>query len=299
MKTPNQAFHEVKGILKRVPVVQRLLNLKGGIANKVTRLRELSDLIKENKVIVFPCYAGTGNDTVLTHEMVHEELKEWLDIYGTIRLGRKTAAAIEAPAGAVLLYIPQAMLAIPSTHEEYLAKVGHNARNTIGKAKKHGYEFKEFIWNDHLDEIYEINTSKEERQSLPMLGWYREPVQPRYHSEEELRYRKYYGAFKDGKLYAYFHFWICGDIAIAKHIMGHARHLPYGIMAGLISYAVQECTKNPQTRWIYYGRYEGSSSLDSFKKHTGFQKYAILLDLNCHRELLEHSKRAVKTLWRI
>jgi len=131
-----------------------------------------------------------------------------------------------------------------------------------------------------------------------MRGWYREPVQPRHHSKEELQYRKYYGGFKDGKLYAYFHFWVCGDSAICKHIIGHAQHLTYGIMNGLISWTVRECIGNSQIRWLIYGTWQ-KGSLGAFKQHAGFQGYAILLDLEGDQALLKYSERMVKTLWRV
>jgi hypothetical protein len=297
---PSKAlFNRIKGILKRVPGVRTLLRLKGKITDKIMRIRELSDLIKENRIVIFPSYSRFGNDVALTREMVHEVVKEWLDLYGIAHIRRTTAAAINSPAGSILLYAPQALLRIPSSHEEYLKRVEREKRREIRIAERQGYEFKEFVWNDHLDEIYEINTSKEVRLGEPMRGWYREPVQPRHHSKEELQYRKYYGAFKEGKLWAYLHYWICGDFAIIKHIIGHAQHLKYGIMNGLISYTVRECIGNSQIRWLHYGRYTGEFSLNTFKKHAGFQKYAFLFDLEGDQELLKYSEHTVKTWWRV
>jgi hypothetical protein len=296
MKMPEEAlFDRVKRILKQIPGTQRLIRIR----DKIVRIRELSSLIKENKIVIFPSYSRMGNEFTLTHEMVHEVVKEWLDLYGIVHLRRATAAAINSPVGAILLYDPQALLGIPHTHEEYLAQVGSKTRNMIRKAERQGYEFKEFVWNEHLGEIYEINTSKEIRQSLPMLWWYREPVQPRHHSKEELQYRKYYGGFKEGKLCAYLHFLVCGDFAVIKHIIGHAQHLTYGIMDGLISWTVQECIGNPQIRWFHYPGNGLKGSLGAFKKHAGFQEYAILLDLECDQDLLEYSEHKVKAWWRV
>jgi hypothetical protein len=299
MNMPNKALYDqVKEILKRVPGVQQLINLKNGIVYKIIRTKELSSFIKENKVVTFPSYTGPGNDVTVTHELIHEVVKEWLDLYGIVHIGKTTLAAIDHPASSVLLYAPMALLKIPASYEEFIKQVRHETRREIKLAEREGYEFKEFVWNDHLDEIYEINTSKEIRQSLPMLDWYGKPVQPRHHPSEELKYRKYYGEFKDGKLYAYFHFWLCGDIAIGKHIMGHAQHLKYGIMNALIAGSVREYVGNPQIRWLHYGTGLGGS-LGLFKRHIGFQEYAVLLDLNRDPELLKYSKRTVKTLWSI
>jgi hypothetical protein len=295
MKTPDKEFlDQVKGILKRIPGTQSLNRIR----HKIIRIRELSNLIKENRIVVLHPYSRMGNDEALTREIVHDVVKDLIKVYGTVNLGRTTAATIESPAGAILLYAPLALLRIPSSHEEYLAQVGCKTRNMIRKAERQGYKFKEFVWNDHLDEIYEINTSKEVRQSEPMRGWYREPVQPRYHSNEELQYRKYYGAFKDGILYAYLHVVLCGDFAFFRHFLGHAQHLKYGLMNGLISYTVREYTGNSQIQWLKYGELSTeSSSMHSFRKHAGFQGYAILLDLDGDQELLKYSEHKIRTIW--
>jgi hypothetical protein len=284
----------VKRILIRIPGAQRL----NGIRHTIIRIQELSNLVKEDRIVVLhPCF-GLINDETWTHEIVHEIVKDLLDVYGTVRLVRATAAAIDAPTGAVLLYSPLALLRIPSSHDKYLADVGTKTRNMIRKAERQGYEFKEFVWNDHLDEIYEINTSKEVRQSVPMRGWYREPVQPRYPCEEELHYRKYYGAFRDGKLYAYLHVVLCGDFAFFKHFLGHAGHLTYGIMNGLIDFTVQEYIGHPQIRWLKYGELsEESNSMHSFRRHAGFQGYATFLALDGDQELLMYSKNKVRLIW--
>ncbi len=248
--------------------------------------------MKEHRVVVFHPYSSVGDKAA----MVREVMAEWLEVYGTVRLRKTTAVALDAPAGGALLYTPLALLKMPPSYQEYLAKVGHHTRNAIRKAERLGYEFKEFAWNDHLDAIHKINTSKDVRQSMPMRGWYRERVQPRYHSMEELQYLKYYGAFKGADLYAYLHLWICGDFGITKHIIGHAEYLTHGIMNGLISHVVRECVANTQVRWLEYGAYE-KGSLTEFKKHAGFQKYALVVDLDGDQELLGCAERMVKK-WR-
>lgn len=286
-------FDQVRRILRQIPCFQSI----NGIRQKIILISKLSNLIKEDKIVIFPKYSKGGNEVELTRGMVQELVKERLDLYGIVYPRRKTGAKIDAPAGAVFLYSIQALLKIPCSHKEYLDLIAHDTRKMMRRAERQ-YEFKEFVWNDHLDDIYSINTSKDVRQSVPMRGWYREPVQPRFHSKEELQYRKYLGAFKDGKLYAYLLCLVCGDIAILKHIMGHAEHLKYGIMNGLISYAVRECIANSQIRWLEYGTYN-KGSLSEFKRRTGFQQYAMLLDLESERDLFKYSQYRVKTIWRL
>lgn len=296
MKMPEEALSDrVKGFLIQMPGAQGLNSLR----HSVIRIHELSGLIKESRIVVLHPYAEPTKDEARALEIVHEVIKDLLDFYGTARLTKATAAAIKAPAGAVLLYFPLALLRIPASHDEYLASVGPKTRNMIRKAEKQGYEFKEFDWNDHLGEIFEINTSKEVRQAEPMRGWYREPVQPRHHCEEELQYRKYYGAFKNGKLYAYLHLVLCGDFAFFKHFLGHAEHLTNGIMNGLIDFAVKEYIGHPQIRWLKYGELsDESNSMHSFRKHAGFQGYVTLLDLGGDQELLKYSENKVRLIWR-
>lgn len=285
---------KLKKILKRVPGIHGVNKIRLNII----RIRELSNLINGNRIIIFPDYSKMENNT-LTRPIVYEIVKEWLDLYGVIHLRRTTAAAIDTKARSTLLWVPMAMLEVPTTYEEYIKGVERETRRVIRMAEKQGYQFNEFNWDDHLGDIYEINTSKEIRQSEPMRGWYREPVQPRHQSKEELQFRKYYGAFRDGKLCAYFHFYICGGVAVGKHFLGHAQHLRFGIMNGLISYTIRECIKNPQVNWLNYGDWQRRGSLNAFKLHAGFKGYAILLDLKDYQDLITYSKQKIRTVWRI
>jgi hypothetical protein len=293
---PKEEFvQQVKAIAKQIPGIQWV----NGIRHKILRLHEISQMIKNGKIVVLGLPSESENDFTARKAVVQEIVKEWLDLYGIIHMSRETVMAIGARNGASLLYAPQALLRIPGSHEEYLKGVERETRRLIRLAEKNGYEFKTFTWNDYIDDIFEINISKEVRQFEQMRGWYREPVQQRYHSEEELRYRKYYGAFKNGKLYGYFHFYLCGGVAIGKHFIGHAEHLRYGIMNGLISCVVREYTNSSQMLWLNYGEWQKKGSLNAFKKHAGFQGYAILLELGNEKELLECSRRNVRTIWRL
>jgi hypothetical protein len=86
-----------------------------------------------------------GNEVALNREMVREVVEEWLDLYGIVHLRRKTPVIIDSPARAVLLYVPQALLRVPSSHEDYLSQIGNKTRNMIRKAERHCYDFKEFV----------------------------------------------------------------------------------------------------------------------------------------------------------
>lgn len=289
-------FSNMKGIVKRLPGIQKVNQIR----HYIIRINELSGLIKDNRIAVMHPFHGMKGNEILIRGIVYDVVKDFLNMYGSVRIGRKMATAMACRSGVIMLYAPLALLSIPSSHEEYLERIGYAGRRKIKKAEREGYEFKEFEWNDHLDEIYAINTSKDVRQSEFMRGWYRDPVQPRYHSREEQQYRKYYGAFKDGKLYAYLHAVLCGDFAFFRHILGHAQHLPYGVMYGLVSWTVGEYVGNPQIRWLKYGGLpKKSSTMYQFRKTAGFQGYASFLDVEGDEELLKCAEQKVKTIWRL
>jgi len=257
--------YNAKEKLRRFPGAQALNNLR----HKVIRVHELSDLVARRQIVTFPAYGSMPENDEISNGLVREVQKEWLDLYGIINLKKRTRLDLQINKTDCLLWYPIAFLQVPNNYEEYLQQVERETRRTIRVAQREGYEFHEFDWDAHLDDIYDINTSKETRQGEPMRGWYRNPVQPRHHSSEELRYKKYLGGFKDGKLCAYFHFYLCGNIAVGKHYLGHAQHLKNGIMNGLMAFTVQECIKLSNLKWIIYGDWQRTGSLRLFKRHLG------------------------------
>ena len=175
----------------------------------------LSSLIEENRIVVFkPFYRMKPNET--GRMIVHGTVKDYFEHSKILEIKRSTADRLALPRNAVLIQKPLAMLRIPSSHEEYLKAVGAKTRNMVRKAEKQGYTFREFDWNEHMSDIFVINNSKEVRSAGPMHGWYIKSVQPRYHSEEELRYWKYHGLFKEDQLCAYLNLIICGNFAFFK-----------------------------------------------------------------------------------
>lgn len=257
--------------------MQPVLNLKGRFINKQKQIRRLTSLLQDNKFVMFPSESGIEILDEIPRALATNFIKEYAEIFGTIRLRQSTTRIINYRHGVFLLFTPQALLKIPDVHTEYLSQLRHKTRTVINKAERLGYEFKEFHWNDHLDDVFRINTSKEIRQSEPMRGWYRDPVEPRFHSAEEAPYHKYIGGFKDGTLYAYFYYWVCGKFAVGKHFIGHVDHLTNGIMNGLLSWTVKNCIERSNLKWITYGSWQ-ESSLGEFKKHSGFEEYAMLID---------------------
>ncbi len=288
-------LEKAKLVIRKFPGVKALNSLR----HKVIRVRELSALVASKQIVTFPAYESIPQDDDLVNELVREMQSEWLDLYGIINLTKRTRYDVDPNQTGRLLWHPMALLRVPNQCLEYLNSLERDNRRKIRVAQREGYEFREFDWDAHLDDIYEINTSKEIRQGEPMRGWYRNPVQPRRHTHDELRHKKYLGGFKDGKLYAYFHFYLCVNIAVGKHYLGHAQHLKNGIMNGLMAYTIQECIRLSNVSWIIYGDWQKTGSLRLFKQHLGFDGYAVLLDLSRDRELLERSRSKICCRWKI
>lgn len=261
------------------------------------RVDELRSLIEEQKLVVLKPFINCqdGGADAVSDEVV----LDYLHVYRTVQM--KPHRARVFPTSAVLLLEPLALLAIPASHEDYLDIVSPKVRNKIRKAAKNGYSFREFAWNEHLDDIYAINTSKVQRANGIMRGWYTEPVQPRFPPQNELPLRKYFGAFKEGRLCAYLHLLIAGDNAFFKHFIGHADDLSYGVMNGLVSWTVQQFIGHPSLRWLKYGflprRYSGS--LYSFKKYSGFAGFATVLDLSGRPHLLAQASARASRWWAV
>ena len=284
-------YLRVRTVLGRIPLVQTLYSRLIKYYASSREINELTSLIKENKIVLLHPYFQMDKNSAVTYEIVRLVVRDFLKVFRTVRLCKNAIKCNHLSGGVVLHRYPLALLKIPSTHEEYLNLVGKKIRSDIRKAEKYGYEIKEFTWNDHLDDIYNINTSKDVRSGGAMKGWYTKPVKPRNHNEEQQRYLKYYGVFKEGVLCAYLHLVLCGDYAFVKHFIGHAAHMKYGIMNALLSYAVREYVGNPQIRWFSYGT-------DSFfKKQAGFKRYATFIDLEGDQELLAYSRNVRARSW--
>src|SRR5690606_13721151 len=79
-------------------------------------------------------------------------------------------------------------------------------RRRVRRAQRLGYEFATFDQRDHRAAMYEINTSKDERQGRPMTEAYTvwpEEKRP-FRNQDCPRHRnEYVGVFQNGTLYAY------------------------------------------------------------------------------------------------
>ena len=285
------------GVLRKITIHNRLLHRLRTIRARREDIQELRTLFGEQKVAILKPFLG-AEDTG-ARAVSRDVALDHLDVQRTVRMRRSTARAF-AP-GTVLLGHPVALLSIPATYDAYLSSVGQKTRNMIRRAGKEGFSFHDFAWNDYLDDIYAINTSKAVRSAGVMRGWYTEPVQPRFHPENEMPFRKYAGAFKGSQLCGYLHLVVAGDHVFFRHIIGHANYLPFGIMNGLVSWAVQHFIGHPTVRWLTYGQLlrRASGSVSAFRRHCAFESYATVLDLAGHSDLLAHASTVQSRWWSV
>jgi hypothetical protein len=155
-------------------------------------------------------------------------------------------------------------------------------RQKVRRAVKLGYEFATFDFNDHVDDIYEINTSTDERQGRAMADWYRQqPSMPPFRDQPCDRHRNdYFGVFKDGKLSAYALVVQCGEMMLFSQLLGHADRLEDGIVNFLIyEAATRRHSPTRPTYAVYHVHHSGTPGLQFFKRKMGFAGYLARWEL--------------------
>jgi hypothetical protein len=157
-------------------------------------------------------------------------------------------------------------------------------RKKIHRAHRLGYEFGPFEFNDYIDDMYDINTSKWDRQGRPMSEEYRvRPPEraplpdhpcPR-HSEG------WFGVFQDGKLCAYLFVQQSGEATFTPNILGHADHLENGVMALALFEAVKWQRERANTSYVYYYLHDSETSgLQFFKEKMGYAGHLVTWELS-------------------
>jgi hypothetical protein len=177
--------------------------------------------------------------------------------------------------------IALALLSIPPNHDGYLRRIGTKPRNMLRKVERKGYRFRTFAWHDHLDEIYAINTSKPMRGGMAMTPEY-QTFPPRLKPEPIRGCTAHNfdccGCFYGEQLVAYCAIHFCGELGIVRNNLGHAAHLPDGIMNGIIAYAVRICVDRGTVKYMnYLTLHSRTRSLDGFKRRVGFKPKAVLI----------------------
>lgn len=171
-----------------------------------------------------------------------------------------------------------AMLPIVKSADEYLLSI--NGKNSAAyyarKACKRGYSFSEINPNKFVDDIYQINISKEYRQGRILSDNYREKIN-QITIDERVRY---FGVLSsNAQLIAYAFVPHYGDVWILSKLLGHGNYLNDGIMYLLITHIILEIFKLPQEKrpkFLMYDTWYGAQpGMKMFKSKFGFRPYWV------------------------
>ena len=155
------------------------------------------------------------------------------------------------------------------------------ARKRANRAGNLGYQFREIRREDYDADIFDINTSLEERQGKRMTRGYRErqnflPL-PEYRCP--LHAIRTYGVLDvRGTLVAYLWLYRSGELALVSSILGHGEHLANDVMYLLFQGAVGR--QSELGGYFVYNRADsGTDGLRYFKDKLGFQAMEVAWEL--------------------
>lgn len=169
------------------------------------------------------------------------------------------------------------LMAVPESFDVYLA-AHRTARKRALRCARLGYTFATIDRCEHVDAIYQINTSLPERQGRPMSAGYLERTEfsslPEYPCARH-RISVYGVTDSDGELVAYTVIHRVGELVMVSQILGHGEHLDAGVMHLLMTETVRaQIAAGPGE--IFYNRHDsGGPGLVWFKERLGFAAHDI------------------------
>jgi hypothetical protein len=166
------------------------------------------------------------------------------------------------------------VLPLPSDIETWRS-MHRTARKRADRADRLGYRFEEIQRHEHVDDIYLINTSLQERQGRPMSNGYQEtPVYGDDRSPCPMHSVNTYGVRDADHLVAYLWLYRAGDLALVSSILGHGAHLPNDVMWLLIQGAIE--AEIPEGGCMVYNRHDsGQDGLRWWKERVGFRPMGV------------------------
>lgn len=180
-------------------------------------------------------------------------------------------------------FYPAAIIKIPNTIEYYLKEIGAKSRNMNTKAIKYGVWCETFNYNEHLEEIFKINTSSDFRQGRKMDFAYREFPKKISDEYKQIFNIVHIGAKIDidntgkGLIVGYVELYVYGNFAMINRILGHKEYLKCGIMNLLIKACVEYAIESNSIKYINYLSMlnKDKNSLSAFKERVGFREFSI------------------------
>lgn len=164
------------------------------------------------------------------------------------------------------------VLELPATVDGWRA-IHRTARKRASRSERLGYRFSAVRREDHVEDIYRINTSLNERQGRPMADSYR--TRQSFAPLPDYPCRRHrvttYGVLRGPRLYAYLWLYRAGDLALVSSILGHGNHLADDIMYLLAQGVIDaECETGG---FLIYNRHDsGTDGLRYYKERCGFQE---------------------------
>jgi hypothetical protein len=155
--------------------------------------------------------------------------------------------------------------------DEYMANM--KGRNSAGsyarKARSRGYSVVEIDRNVFVEDIHEINTSRDQRQGRPMADAYR---QKQTHFSPEKNY-KYFGVLNSaGKLTAYSDIGFFGNFVAFDRLLGLRNN--DGAMHLMVTEIICRMIESHVYSYLMYDTFFGASpGLRTFKTMLGFEPY--------------------------
>lgn len=168
---------------------------------------------------------------------------------------------------------------IPKTVENYEKQItGKNSVKYFSRrCSKLGYYTDYFIKNEHLDEMYVINTSSEVRQGRTMSKNYLEKVP----EEEQKDSVSYFGVFtSDNKLVGYIRLVKTPKLYVIYQLLGHHDYqndnIMYLIVHDLIISLINENKDKDYSVYLMYDTYfGGGDGIKLYKKRHQFKPYKV------------------------
>lgn len=159
--------------------------------------------------------------------------------------------------------------------EDFLKTVkGKNSADYFRRrAMKLNYCWKVFNPNEHVEDIYRINTSVEERQGRQMDQSYREKVSQWPHDDQNV----WIGVFNpEGLLVSYVWLIFIEDLILINRILGDGAFLKDNIMYLNVLGAIEYIFQNDKARILMYDTFgRRLNGLVLFKKRIGFKPYTV------------------------
>jgi hypothetical protein len=151
------------------------------------------------------------------------------------------------------------------------------ARTNRTHALSSGFSFRKVQALEYFEDVFEVNESMGRRQGRDIAASYLDREKVRAHCT----YGDVYAVLnQEGRLRAYAHVIMAGDVAVLTRLLGHGADLEKGVMYLCLTEIVRSMTEARGTRgspvWLMYDTFLGAEpGLRYFKERLGFRPYRV------------------------